>query len=63
MEDYTYDLEPGKELSLGAHMLEVCPSVAAESRASRYIRWVSAARLHQHVWSLRDIRATPLLFR
>ena len=29
MEDYTYDLEPGKELSLGAHMLEVCPSVAA----------------------------------
>lgn len=30
MEDYTYDLEKGKELSLGAHMLEVCPSVAAE---------------------------------
>ena len=28
MEDYTYDLEPGKELSLGAHMLEVCPSIA-----------------------------------
>ena len=28
MEDYTYDLEPGKELSLGAHMLEVCPSLA-----------------------------------
>ena len=30
MEDYTYDLEPGKELSLGAHMLEVCPSIAAD---------------------------------
>lgn len=29
MEDYTYDLEPGKELSLGAHMLEVCPSIAS----------------------------------
>lgn len=29
MEDYTYDLEPGNEVSLGAHMLEVCPSVAA----------------------------------
>ena len=29
MEDYTYELEKGKELSLGAHMLEVCPSVAA----------------------------------
>jgi L-arabinose isomerase len=29
MEDYTYHLEPGRELILGAHMLEVCPSVAA----------------------------------
>lgn len=30
MEDYTYDLEPNAEVSLGAHMLEVCPSVAAK---------------------------------
>ncbi len=30
MEDYTYDLSIGNELSLGAHMLEVCPSIAAE---------------------------------
>ena len=29
MEDYTYDMKNG--LSLGAHMLEVCPSIAAES--------------------------------
>lgn len=28
MEDYTYDLEKGKELSLGAHMLEICPSIS-----------------------------------
>ena len=28
MEDYTYHLEHGKEYSLGAHMLEVCPSIA-----------------------------------
>ncbi|MFD6529546.1 L-arabinose isomerase [Streptomyces sp. NPDC060184] len=28
MEDYTYDLTPGNELILGAHMLEVCPSLA-----------------------------------
>lgn len=28
MEDYTYDLKNG--LSLGAHMLEVCPSLAAD---------------------------------
>ena len=29
MEDYTYDLTPGSEAVLGAHMLEVCPSIAA----------------------------------
>ncbi|KOV31532.1 arabinose isomerase [Streptomyces sp. XY431] len=29
MEDYTYHLEFGSELILGAHMLEVCPSIAA----------------------------------
>ncbi|MEU8821247.1 L-arabinose isomerase [Actinoplanes sp. NPDC048796] len=29
MEDYTYDLTPGQERILGAHMLEVCPSIAA----------------------------------
>ena len=27
MEDYTYDLTPGDEKILGAHMLEVCPSL------------------------------------
>jgi L-arabinose isomerase len=30
MEDYTYHLEPGKERVLGAHMLEVCSSIAAD---------------------------------
>jgi L-arabinose isomerase len=29
MEDYTYDLTPGHECILGAHMLEVCPSLTA----------------------------------
>ncbi|SCW52667.1 L-arabinose isomerase [Ruminococcaceae bacterium YRB3002] len=29
MEDYTYHLVKGQEYSLGAHMLEVCPSLAA----------------------------------
>jgi len=29
MEDYTYHLEPNNKYSLGAHMLEVCPSLAA----------------------------------
>jgi len=27
MEDYTYDLVPGEERILGAHMLEICPSL------------------------------------
>ena len=27
MEDYTYDLTPGDEVILGAHMLEICPSL------------------------------------
>jgi L-arabinose isomerase len=29
MEDYTYHFEPGREAALGAHMLEVCPSIAS----------------------------------
>ncbi len=33
MEDYTYDLTPGSERILGAHMLEVCPSIAAGTPA------------------------------
>lgn len=30
MEDYTYHFEPGNEMVLGAHMLEVCPTITAE---------------------------------
>ncbi|HQD50816.1 MAG TPA: L-arabinose isomerase [Defluviitaleaceae bacterium] len=29
MEDYTYHFEEGNEMILGAHMLEVCPTIAA----------------------------------
>jgi L-arabinose isomerase len=29
MEDYTYHLVPGREVILGAHMLEVCPTITA----------------------------------
>lgn len=31
MEDYTYDLTPGDEVILGAHMLEVCPSLTTST--------------------------------
>ena len=30
MEDYTYHFEPGNELVLGSHMLEICESIASE---------------------------------
>ena len=30
MEDYTYHMQRGAMLDLGAHMLEVCPSIAKE---------------------------------
>ena len=30
MEDYTYNLTKGNQCSLGAHMLEVCPSIAGD---------------------------------
>ena len=30
MEDYTYHFEPGNNAVLGAHMLEICPSISGE---------------------------------
>ena len=35
MEDYTYHLAEGNEYSLGAHMLEVCPSLAEDGKKPR----------------------------
>lgn len=35
MEDYTYHLADGNEYSLGAHMLEVCPSLAENDKKPR----------------------------
>jgi L-arabinose isomerase len=31
MEDYTYELTPGKEKILGAHMLEICPTLTTQT--------------------------------
>ncbi|VEA73907.1 L-arabinose isomerase [Serratia rubidaea] len=30
MEDYTYHFQPGNDLVIGSHMLEVCPSIAEQ---------------------------------
>jgi L-arabinose isomerase len=40
MEDYTYHLEPGNEMVLGAHMLEICPSIS-EDKPSCEIHFLS----------------------
>ncbi|TBL53030.1 L-arabinose isomerase [Obesumbacterium proteus] len=33
MEDYTYNFQPGNDLVVGSHMLEVCPSIAKEEKS------------------------------
>ena len=52
MEDYTYNLVPGAERILGAHMLEVCPTIAsAIGRGSRSTRSASATARTRSGWS------------
>lgn len=34
MEDYTYHFEPGNEMVLGSHMLEICPTIANNKPAA-----------------------------
>ena len=52
MEDYTYHLGPGEPKILGAHMLEVCPTIAADRPdAARSIRSASAAARTRSGWS------------
>jgi L-arabinose isomerase len=60
MEDYTYHLEPGNELILGAHMLEVCPSIAA-GRPSCEIHPLSIGGREDPVRLVFDARPGPAL--
>jgi L-arabinose isomerase len=60
MEDYTYHLEPGRELILGAHMLEVCPSIAA-GRPSCEIHPLSIGGREDPVRLVFDARPGPAL--
>ena len=41
MEDYTYHFDPDSPKVLGAHMLEICPSIAAEGKPSLEIHPLS----------------------
>ncbi|WP_225850520.1 L-arabinose isomerase [Streptomyces sp. HPF1205] len=58
MEDYTYHLVPGSELILGAHMLEVCPSIAAD-RASCEIHPLGIGGREDPVRLVFDARPGP----
>jgi L-arabinose isomerase len=58
MEDYTYHLAPGSELILGAHMLEVCPSIAAD-RPSCEIHPLSIGGREDPVRLVFDARPGP----
>ena len=53
MEDYTYHMVPGGELSLGAHMLEVSPPCRASGLGSTSHRCRSAARTIRCGWCSR----------
>ena len=45
MEDYTYHLPTdGDHLVLGAHMLEICPSIASGVQAAKPMHWELAAK-------------------
>jgi len=60
MEDYTYHLVPGSELILGAHMLEVCPSIAAH-RPSCEIHPLSIGGREDPVRLVFDARPGPAI--
>ncbi len=51
MEDYTYHLSPKGMKVLGAHMLEICPTIAADTPRWRCTRSASAARRTRCAWS------------
>jgi L-arabinose isomerase len=58
MEDYTYHFGPGEPKILGAHMLEVCPSIAA-GRASCEIHPLSIGGREDPVRLVFDAAAGP----
>ncbi|WP_026343410.1 L-arabinose isomerase [Nocardia sp. BMG111209] len=60
MEDYTYHLAPGHELILGAHMLEVCPSITA-NRPSLEIHPLSIGAREDPVRLVFDAEPGPAL--
>lgn len=60
MEDYTYHFEPGNVKVLGAHMLEICPSIAA-GRPTAEIHPLSIGGKEDPVRLVFDTPAGPAL--
>src|SRR5699024_9120547 len=47
MEDYTYHLEPGNEMILGSHMLEICQSLAwLQQLLDKFLTYVNLTSFH-----------------
>jgi L-arabinose isomerase len=59
MEDYTYHLEPARMMVLGAHMLEVCESVAGSGRPSLEIHPLSIGGKAEPARLVFDVPAGP----
>lgn len=61
MEDYTYDFTPGNELVIGAHMLEVCPSIAGEKKPTLDVQPLSIGKKDDPARLLFSARPGPAL--
>jgi L-arabinose isomerase len=59
MEDYTYHFDPAGMKVLGAHMLEICPSIAADERQSLEIHPLSIGGKEDPVRLVFDARSGP----
>jgi L-arabinose isomerase len=59
MEDYTYHLDPDDMKVLGAHMLEICPSIAGDQRPALEIHPLSIGGKEDPVRLVFDARAGP----
>ncbi len=61
MEDYTYHLDPAGPKVLGAHMLEVCPSISGSAKPSLEIHPLSIGGKEDPVRLVFDAGAGPAL--
>jgi len=57
MEDYTYHFDPDNELVLGAHMLEICESIADGTAAIRQQTTLHRHRVGRHAAMTRPARS------